>query len=247
MRLNMPTKASNYDNFSPLGIYKGTREEWLEDAARIMGDWLNELITPQDIKNHNKNRIVKNKVLERFKLSDCRFRCGITSSRKDYRMKHYTAGQIHYKQSTGNNVHEIVISNRLNGKGKKSESTHIGHILLHEMIHSCTHGHGHKGEFKRLARGVGMTGKLTMTENGEELEERIKINVVDVLGKFPHKAVISITSKKGSRLLKITCSECDIIMRASAKACNKLIDMECPACQNSDYVHNQGYLVVEGV
>ena len=44
MRLNMPTRAIHYDNFSPKGIYKGTREEWLEDSARIMADWINEFI-----------------------------------------------------------------------------------------------------------------------------------------------------------------------------------------------------------
>lgn len=235
------------NNFSPKGIYKGTREEWLEDSAEIMGEWLNEFITPSDIKNHNKDRVVENVFLETFKLNECKFTCGLTSSRVDYRMRFRTMGQCHYKQSTGNNKHEIIISNRLNGNGKKTDSTRIAHVVLHEMIHTCTYGHGHKGEFKRLARALGMDGKLTSTENSPELEKRMKENIVDILGKFPHKAVTTKTSFKGSRLLKITCTECDIIMRASAKACNKIHEMECPACPNDNYVHDIGYLVVEGV
>ena len=247
MRLNMPTRAIHYDNFSPKGIYKGTREEWLEDSARIMADWINEFITPQDIRNHNKNRIVENQFLTPFKLSETKFTCGLVSQRVDYRKKYTTLGQCHYKQSTGNNKHEIIISNRLNGNGKKTDSTRIAHVVLHEMIHTCTYGHGHKGAFKRLALALGMSGKMTSTENGEDLEERMKTEIVDVLGKFPHKAVTTVTKRKGSRLLKITCTQCNIVMRASAKVCDKIIYQDCPACPNDDYVHEIGTLQVEGV
>ena len=245
MRLNMPTKAQRYDHFSPKGIYKGTREEWLEDAALIMADWINYFITPQDLKNHKLNYI-GNYTLTRFKPSENKYRCGLTSTRSDYRMRAKAIGQIHYKESTGNGKNEIVISNRLNGQGKKTESCKIAHVLLHEMIHASTYAHGHKGEFKRLARSLQMDGKLTATTNSENLEERIKENIVDVLGKFPHKAVVFKPAKKGSRLLKITCTECNIVMRASSKVCDRLYGSPCPACYFDDYEHEQGQLQVEG-
>ena len=246
----MPTSTQQKErtaNRSPKGVYKGTREEYLEDAALIMGDWINEFITIKDIKEHNKNRIPKSLTLKRFKLSDNRFRCGLTSSRSDYRMKHAAIGQIHYSHSTGNKVNEIVISNRLNGKGTKIQSSVVAHVLLHEMIHACTPYHGHKGEFKRLARALEMDGKLTATENSQALEDRIIQDVVNPLGKFPHKAVTTRTSRKGSRLLKITCTECDIVFRASKKVCKRLDEQECVGCLTDGRVHPQGYLVCEGV
>ena len=217
-------------NRSPKGVYKGTREEWLEDAAQIMGTWLNEHITVKDIKEHNANRVYEKHTLRRFKLSNCAFRCGITSARKDYRMTHTTVGQIHYDFSTDNGKNEIVISNRLNGSKTKAESSYVGHILLHEMIHSCTVHHGHKGQFKRLALLVGMTGKMTSTESGEDLDARIIKEVVNPLGKFPHKAVTNVTERKGSRMKKIVCTRCDLIMRGSRTVVGKVEGANCPCC-----------------
>jgi hypothetical protein len=240
----MPTSITDQrmNNRSPKGIYKGTREEWLEDSAQIMGTWLNEFITIQDIKEHNKNRQAEHMTLRRFKLSDVAFRCGITSSRSDYRMTHTTAGQIVYDIGTGNGKSEIVISNRLNGSKTKIGSSYIAHVVLHEMVHQCTPYHGHKGQFKRLAQSVGMTGKMTATTNGEDLEKRMISEVINVLGKFPHKAVTSTVTRKGSRMLKVQCSKanCAIIMRASAKVCEMINGQPCPACF-------QGQLIAEGV
>ena len=53
-------------------------------------------------------------------------------------------------------------------------------------------------------------------------------------------------AKKGSRLLKITCTECNIVMRASSKVCDRLYGSPCPACYFDDYEHEQGQLQVEG-
>ena len=213
-----------------------------KNGLKMRLDWINYFIRPSD--RLRQRRL--GKILTTFKPWENKYRCGLTSSRTDYRMRQKAIGQIHYKQFTGNGKNEIVISNRLNGQSTKTESCKIAHVLLHEMIHACTYGHGHKGEFKRLARSLQMDGKLTATTNSENLEERIKKNVVNVLGKFPHKAVAFKPEKKGSRLLKVTCTECDIVMRASSKVCDKLWDMPCPCCANMDYVHNQGYLRVEG-
>ena len=207
------------NNRSPKGIYKGTREEWLEDSAQIMGTWLNEFITIQDIKEHNKNRQAEHMTLRRFKLSD-----------------------VVYDIGTGNGKSEIVISNRLNGSKTKIGSSYIAHVVLHEMVHQCTPYHGHKGQFKRLAQSVGMTGKMTATTNGEDLEKRMISEVINVLGKFPHKAVTSTVTRKGSRMLKVQCAKanCGIIMRASAKVCEMINGQPCPACF-------QGQLIAEGV
>lgn len=226
-------------NRSPKGVYKGTREEWLEDAAQIMGTWLNEFITVKDIKEHNANRVYVAETLRRFKLSNCAFRCGITSSRKDYRMKHSTVGQIHYDWSTANGKNEIVISNRLNGAKTKVESSYVAQILLHEMIHACTPYHGHRGQFRRLATLIGMTGKMTATVAGEDLESRLISEVVNPLGKFPHKAVTNVVQRKGSRMLKVTCDECLIVLRASYSVCDMITKGNCPSCHNL----RGGYLI----
>lgn len=70
--------------------------------------------------------------------------------------------------------------------------------LLHELVHACVGlAEGHSGEFARLARRVGLKGKLTATfvdkdsETGHFFQE-----IITQLGDYPHRAMVKTKQKK---------------------------------------------------
>lgn len=64
-------------------------------------------------------------------------------------------------------------------------------ILLHELIHACVGlSCGHKGDFARMARAVGLQGKLTATvvHKGTPLHNELDA-MARKIGPYPHKAM----------------------------------------------------------
>jgi hypothetical protein len=105
-------------------------------------------------------------------------------------------------------------------------------VLLHELAHvwagiQC----GHRGEFARICRAVGLVGPMTATVPGDELRVKLQ-QIVDELGDYPHAKVDPNARKKqGTRLLKLQCSDCGWTARVSALQGNRLhADSACPVC-----------------
>lgn len=105
-------------------------------------------------------------------------------------------------------------------------------ILVHELIHAwddCESGH--KGEFARIARAIGLVGKLTVTTVSDELSEKLKV-VLAALGEYPHSPlnpVEMVKQKKTqpTRMLKLHAPDCcGYIVRTTAK----WIDEGLPSC-----------------
>lgn len=70
--------------------------------------------------------------------------------------------------------------------------------LLHELIHACVGlREGHGGQFARMARDVGLRGKLTATtvEEGTRLHS-VLMEMVSQLGPYPHRAMNKMGSAK---------------------------------------------------
>lgn len=85
-------------------------------------------------------------------------------------------------------------------------------ILLHELCHATVNMHypeaeGHGSQFGRLARGVGLEGKLTATVAGEELALTLADLVSDELGTYPHAAIEPPMKPKvqTTRMHKVVC------------------------------------------
>lgn len=234
---------------SPRGVFKGTREEWLEAASIIMGGWIdwtmNGLRRVQIHKGRTTVKVVPitfNKWLVntyggkpsdyRYNPATTRFSCSLMGGGMT---KSGELAHIHYSHATGNKYDEIRMSVELGGRGKKDESCRVADVLLHEMIHSCARFHGHKGAFKQIATTMGLTGKMTATIATEDLRVRIWDDVVSVLGRYPHKKV-HLTPRgqrgKGSRLIKCTCVHCGFNMRTTRKwidhAMRNIGSMQCP-------------------
>ena len=223
---------------NPRGIYKGTREEWLEEAAGIMGEWLNYEFTAERIKNRKKF-IIKSEYqgnggAKKYSNKRVKFSCSLLSAG----MKNGRAlAHIHYAHATGNGYDEIRMGAQVSGRKTKEQSSRVADILLHEMVHSMFPYAGHKGGFRDMAKAVGLTGKMTATVASPALTERIEKHVVKVLGRYPHKGV-KLTPRgqrgKGSRLLKFECS-CGCIIRLTQKWVDVSVAkydgvIHCPIC-----------------
>ena len=101
-------------------------------------------------------------------------------------------------------------------------------ILIHELDHAATPGHGHKGDFRKLAGLLGLEGKMTSTRAGERLAKEIKA-IVKKLGKYPHSKIDFDNRKKQStRMKKHQCLDpsCGAIWYAS----RKWFPNYCPVC-----------------
>ena len=223
-------------------VYEGTREEWLQDAARLMWPWVTAAM----------DHLEKPVKYQKRVFNSMTFTVSLMSGG----FKHDgSIGHVQYKQSTGNKKHAIRISPILGGKTKPpvKDSVRVCDVVLHEMMHVVTPNSGHRGDFQRLYRLMGLGGKPTATValKGSDLYKDIRNGVVGVIGLYPHGKV-NLPAPRGkrgigSRMLKITCSECDLIMRTSSKHAGRVHEQPCPACP-ADYGVDGfcGLLLVEG-
>jgi hypothetical protein len=85
--------------------------------------------------------------------------------------------------------------------------------ILHELVHAaddCKHGHGRP--FERIARHLGLVGKLTSTRLGAEARARCQ-RIIAKLGPFPHAPLDlaggrrSGPSRQKNRHVKTTCMD----------------------------------------
>ncbi len=102
-------------------------------------------------------------------------------------------------------------------------------VLTHELIHASIGlkaGHGPK--FKKVALGVGLTGKMRSTVAGDELKKKLG-KLSKTLGKFPHLSLSALKSpvkKQKTRMLKYECPGCNQIIRAATED----LQAECTEC-----------------
>jgi len=246
-----------YENlYSPRGVFKGTREEWLEVAGNILGARIDEQMNMkfnfgrQGRLNNSSNQLMtlKGYLSSRYgfkpasytyKAQTIRYSCsllgaGMTQSN--------ALAHVQFKHTTGNNYDEIRMGVQVGGRKLKLDSSRVADILLHEIIHTlCPHA-GHRGAFRYIATHMGLEGKMTATIASEDLAKWIKTSIVDVVGKYPHKAV-HLTPRgkrgKGSRSIKCQCAneECLFTMRTTRKWIEKAsFVLGCPICHTAPMI-----------
>lgn len=94
-------------------------------------------------------------------------------------------------------------------------------VLLHELVHAADNcKSGHTGAFMRLAKALGLVGKMTTATAGPELTLRVN-GLADSLGPFPHTpldpGLKPGVPKQSTRMLKVQCWECEYTLRVSKK------------------------------
>lgn len=111
----------------------------------------------------------------------------------------------------------------------------VAATLLHELVHFAVGNKcGHKGEFRRVAKAVGLEGKMTATVAGKALVVRIRDQWLAYLPPYPHAALKPSvdTVRPGSRLLKMAC-ECGFTVRITAKWLESIgFEFACPHCHS---------------
>ena len=86
-------------------------------------------------------------------------------------------------------------------------------ILVHELVHAVdVNASGHKGPFAKLAKALGLVGKMTTSTAGEDLAVELD-KLATELGAYPHGALAAGgqgadgPKKQGTRMLKVECTE----------------------------------------
>lgn len=86
-------------------------------------------------------------------------------------------------------------------------------IMVHELVHAVdVNKSGHRGAFAKLAKSLGLTGKMTTSTPGDELKLELA-KLADELGTYPHGALAAGgrgadgPKKQGTRMLKVECVE----------------------------------------
>lgn len=106
--------------------------------------------------------------------------------------------------------------------------------LAHELVHGVLGTkEGHNKVFGKLARAIGLEGKMTSTHAGEKLLQECK-DIVAIIGPYPHAAINPLLKggpkKQGTRMLKCTCEAegCGFQVRTTKKWLDKVGAPHCP-------------------
>lgn len=141
-----------------------------------------------------------------------------------------SVGECWPRARSADKINEIFISPVV------SEPARMLDILAHEAVHAvddCASGHGKA--FKSVAVAIGLTGKMTATVAGEELKAELAA-IVAALPPLTHGALdLSGRKKQPTRLLKLECDSCGMIVRTTAKWVEQT---GCPACACGGQFHS---------
>lgn len=184
-----------------------TREQWLNAAVDLMRPLFKENFNP-----------IPKKV---------RVTCG-WPSKSALAAKSRRIGECWSPSASGDKVTEMFISPYLHDVANPGLG--VLETLVHEAVHAAVGvEHGHKAPFGKMARAIGLEGKLTSTHAGETLMKQIKA-WAKKLGQYPH-AKLDYTKgprkKQGTRLIKCECSECGYTVRTTKKW---LVEVGAPIC-----------------
>ncbi len=154
--------------------------------------------------------------------SNLRVSCGLPS-KGAFSTKKRTVGQCWDAEATIDKHFEIYISPVL------SDPLKVLATLVHEIVHAVAGIKAkHRGAFKKIAKDVGLEGKMTATVAGERLTKTL-MHVAEELGVYPMGALHSNEQEKkqSTRMIKLECTSCGYIVRTT----KKWIELGLPVCQ----------------
>lgn len=115
-----------------------------------------------------------------------------------------TIGWCYRKSAAEDEIHQIYISPTL------TDPVDVLATELHELCHAATDGHGHDKVFGKIARALGLTGKMTATVPSDDLKKELAEIAVG-LGTYPHAKLTHVVTYKGKHnkyQTKLLCSVC---------------------------------------
>lgn len=109
----------------------------------------------------------------------------------------------------------------------------IAAILAHELVHAAVGIEaGHKGRFRKVAKGIGLEGPMRSTTPGADFLAAIA-PILAAAGPLPHARLDSavattIRKKQGTRLVKCQCATCAYTVRTARKWIVEVGPPHCP-------------------
>lgn len=186
-----------------------TREAWLKAAEMIMARWI-------EVEGHSYP-------------STTRVACGFPKRSKG---RGTAIGQCWSNVVSADRHFEMFICPTL-GDGMDACA-----VLIHEMVHATVGiKEGHNKVFGKLARALGLEGKLSATVAGADLRDLIQTQVLDVLGAYPHAALNARggdsegPKKAKTYLTKCECGDCGYIAYTTRKWLDSAGSPVCPSCE----------------
>ena len=140
--------------------------------------------------------------------SSCSFPSKSATSRKNRRI-----GECWTDSASDDGTFEVFVSPTI------ADPMRVAGILAHELVHAAVGlACGHKGEFRRCAVGIGLTGPMTATSEGEVFTAFVA-PLLAKLGAYPHAVLHASNSakKQSTRLVKVECSGCGYTARTTRK------------------------------
>lgn len=152
-----------------------------------------------------------------------RMAVGFTSN--GYRSK--SIGECWSPKASADKYAEIFI------KPDQDDAMRVAGILVHELCHAAVGvEHGHKAPFARVARALGLEGKMTATTESDTFR-KMMAPILKKAGPLPHKrlnAMVTTKKKQATRLLKCECEECGYTVRTT----KKWLEVGAPICPQDD-------------
>jgi hypothetical protein len=152
-----------------------------------------------------------------------RITCGFPSIRP-FSAKRQSLGECWPEANSADGHFEIMISPVLD------DSMRVAGVLAHELVHATVGTqHGHRGPFAKLARAIGLEGKMTATTEGDAFKRPVA-PILEAVGPYPH-AELSKTArtKQGTRLIKLQCPTCLYTVRITRKWLDEVGAPDCPS------------------
>tara|TARA_R100001463_G_scaffold56243_1_gene108284 strand:- start:427 stop:1026 length:600 start_codon:yes stop_codon:yes gene_type:complete len=148
------------------------------------------------------------------------------------KQKNLTIGENYHTRCSSAGNHEIFLSPLY---FDRSNSARVLDVLAHELIHAIDDNkNGHKKPFRDMALKIGLMSPMRATTASPELAETCQ-KIVDEIGEFPHdKMIIKKVKTQGTRNKKVSCLCCDFSFRTSQKNIDKMVILNCPACEEED-------------
>lgn len=144
------------------------------------------------------------------------------------RNKSTTIGQCWPTTLSEDNVAQVFVSPVL------GDAARVLDVLAHELVHAVDDcENGHKGRFAKIAKGLGLEGKMTATVAGEALKADLDAIAAD-LGAYPHAILVSgkgadSPKKQGTRMLKVACGQdSGYVVRMTRKWLDEVGAPKCP-------------------
>jgi hypothetical protein len=120
--------------------------------------------------------------------------------------KNAVIGQCWATAASADKVAQLFVSPVL------ADATRVLDVLSHELVHAIDDCQsGHKGRFTKVAKALGLEGKMTATVAGATLKAQLD-EIAAELGAYPHAALANAQGaegpkKQGTRMLKVECAQ----------------------------------------